>query len=114
MHELGLVFEVIDRVTDVAVENKAARVAGVTLSIGEASGVVPMFIEEVFADACKDTLLEGCELIIESVPALGVCRECRRQYDLTKYEGLCPRCGKKDFDIISGNEFLIKEITIPE
>ena len=114
MHELGLVFEVIKRVEAVAAENNVRHIKKVVLSIGEISYVVPMFIEEVYPDACKDTVLENSELEIETIPARVKCRQCRRVYDPVKFEGVCPHCGKKDFEILSGNEFLIKEIQVPE
>ena len=37
MHELGIVFHVIDMVEKAAAENKAAAVASVTLELGEVS-----------------------------------------------------------------------------
>ena len=41
MHELGVVFNVIKRVEEVAEENDVAQVADVTIRLGEVSGVVP-------------------------------------------------------------------------
>ena len=41
MHELGIVFHVIDMVEKAASENQAASVASVTLELGEVSGVIP-------------------------------------------------------------------------
>lgn len=114
MHELGLVFQVIDRVTEVAAENHVTKIERLVLEIGAASYVVPMFIEEVYADACKGTVLEGSRLEIETIPAIGLCRDCRRQFDLMQFEGRCPRCGKQEFDVLSGKEFLIKEIVVPD
>jgi hydrogenase nickel incorporation protein HypA/HybF len=114
MHELGLVFEVIRRVEAVAAENRISRVQKVVLSIGEISYVVPMFIREVYAPACQGTVLEGSELEIETVPARGKCRACRRVFDIVKFEGACPHCGGKDYEVLSGDEFLIKEICVPE
>lgn len=114
MHELGLVFEVIKRVETLAAEYNIDRVQKVVLAIGEISYVVPMFIREVYAPACEGTVLEGSELEIETIPARGKCLECRRVYDLVKFKGLCPHCGKKDYELLSGDEFLIKEIAVPE
>ena len=39
MHELGIVFYIIDDVKGVAVENGVSRVARVILELGEVSGV---------------------------------------------------------------------------
>ncbi len=114
MHELGLVFEVINRVEALAKENGIQHIQKVVLAIGEISYVVPMFIEEVYAPACRGTVLEGSELVMETIPARGKCRRCRRAFDIVKFEGACPHCGEKDYEVLSGDEFLIKEIIVPE
>ena len=41
MHELGIVFYVIDAVKKAVEENKATKVTKVTLEVGEVSAVVP-------------------------------------------------------------------------
>ena len=46
MHELGIVFHVIDMVEKAAAENQAAAVASVTLELGEVSGVVPDYLTD--------------------------------------------------------------------
>ena len=107
-------FEVINRVEALAKENGIQHIQKVVLAIGEISYVVPMFIEEVYAPACRGTVLEGSELVMETIPARGKCRRCRRAFDIVKFEGACPHCGEKDYEVLSGDEFLIKEIIVPE
>lgn len=67
----GPCFEVIKRVETLAAENGIRHVQKVVLAIGESSSVVPMFIREVYPSACEDTVLEGSELEIETIPAPG-------------------------------------------
>ena len=114
MHELGLIFQVIKIVAPLAEENHVDRILKVTLQIGEISYVVPEYIEELFPDACEGTPLEGCELEIQSVKARGKCRKCRRAFDILQFNGECPRCKAVDYDLLSGDEFLVKEVLIPE
>ena len=40
MHELGIVFHIIDSIEEVGRQNKLRRVSTVTLELGEVSGVV--------------------------------------------------------------------------
>ena len=40
MHEMGVVFHVMDMVEDVAEENELSKVTSVTLQLGEVSGVI--------------------------------------------------------------------------
>ena len=114
MHELGLIFQVIKRVAPLAAENQVDRILKVTLQIGEVSYVVPEYIEELFPDACEGTPLEGCVLEIEPIKARGKCRKCNRAFDILQFSGECPRCKEVDYDLISGDEFLVKEVLIPE
>ena len=46
MHELGIVFSIIDSVEKVGKENGLNSVSVVTLEIGEVSGIVPMFLTD--------------------------------------------------------------------
>lgn len=110
MHELGVVMEVVNAVEAFARENDVERVASVTLQIGELSSMIPRYVEASYPAACDGTLLEGSVLKIEVLPANGRCRACGRIYNVPLNEGTCPFCGGSARDMISGREFLIKEI----
>ena len=43
----------------------------------------------------------------------GICRDCKRAFPIVKNEGYCPRCGKRNADVISGRDFLVKEVIVP-
>lgn len=64
MHELGIVLNVIDRVEEIAKENKVKEVTKLTLEIGEVSSIVPSYFSDCFewakkkTDYMKDTELE--------------------------------------------------------
>ena len=46
MHELGIVFHIMDGVERVAAENQLAKVSAVVLELGEVSGVVPDYLTD--------------------------------------------------------------------
>ena len=48
MHELGIVLNVIDRVEEIAKENKVKKVTKLTLEIGEVSSIVPSYFSDCF------------------------------------------------------------------
>jgi hydrogenase nickel incorporation protein HypA/HybF len=58
--------------------------------------------------------LRGSQLIVNTVTAVGRCRECGREFPIVVNKGLCPDCGSFDKDIIEGTDFLIKEVRILE
>ncbi len=115
MHELGVVFNVIDSVKAVAVENNVTAVTGVTLELGEVSTVIPEYLVDCWNWAIKKhPLLTNCELTIERIPAVTYCEDCGAEYETVKYAKICPKCGSDHTYLLRGNEFTIKEITVDD
>jgi hydrogenase nickel incorporation protein HypA/HybF len=113
MHELGVVFHIIDSVKEIAAENAVTQVASVTLKLGEVSGVIPDYLTDCWNWAVKRTdVLKGAELIIETIPAVTFCEDCRQEYETVRYGRTCPNCGSGNTYLVQGNEFLIKEIAV--
>ena len=70
MHELGVVFYVIDAVEDVAKHNNVSHIHSVTVEIGEVSTVIPEYLLDVWKWAAqKHEMLTDCELLIERIDA---------------------------------------------
>ena len=64
MHELGIVFHIINEIEDVGKENELKTVSSVTVEIGEVSGVLHDYLEDCWKWACsKSELMNGAELI---------------------------------------------------
>lgn len=57
MHELGIVLNVIDRVEEIAKENKVKKVTKLTLEIGEVSSIVPSYFSDCFEWAKKKRII---------------------------------------------------------
>ena len=115
MHELGVVFYVIDDVKKVAIENKVNHVHSVTLEIGEVSTVIPKYLIDCWKWAItKHDLLKDCELKIETIDAITYCEDCQRTYPTIQYGKICPHCGSEHTYLLRGNEFNIKEIEVDE
>ncbi|MEA4895561.1 MAG: hydrogenase maturation nickel metallochaperone HypA [Oscillospiraceae bacterium] len=110
MHELSVCFEVVRTLEELVAENGLNEVQSVTLEIGELSSMIPKYMEECFPAAVDGTRFEHTRLEIEVISGLGRCNRCSRLYQLLPAEGICPECGAKDFAVISGTEFNIKEI----
>ncbi len=113
MHEIGVVRQVLRTVEGFARENNIDEVVSIVLEIGELSMVIPQYVEELYPLVARGTRFERTELCIETVEGRGVCRNCKRVFPIVKNEGYCPRCGKRDAEIISGRDFVIKEIVVP-
>lgn len=114
MHELGVLLQVVEQVEQVAADNGVERVARLTLQVGELSAMIPDYMHKLYPAAVDGTVLEGSELVIERLPANGRCHRCGHVFNLIEAKGSCMECGSGSFEIISGREFMIKEIACPE
>ena len=110
MHELGVVIEVIRTVEEFAVENGLERIDALVLQIGELSSIVPKYVEDCYPAAADGTRLENAELRIEVLPGNAVCGECRTVFNVLEHRGVCPDCRSREWELLGGREFLIKEI----
>ncbi len=111
MHELSLVMEVVKKVEAIAKSNEVTAVEEIVLQIGEISTVIPQFVMSCYPAAVDGTWLEETKLKIEKIKATAECRQCSKVYDPIDYHGICPDCGSKEHEILTGREFLIKEIS---
>lgn len=115
MHELGVVFKVIDICENVANENSISSISGVTLEIGEVSGIVNSYLEDAFKWAIKkSSIMKNAALTIETIPGITLCTNCNNTYSTVTYAKICPHCGSDKTYLTSGNEFAVKEITVDE
>jgi len=114
LHELSVVFEVVKAVEQIALDNHITEVDTIVLQIGEISSMIPRYIEECFPAAIDGTFLEKTKLHIEIITATGLCRECDQVFKIVENEGVCPDCHTRNWELLSGKEFMIKEIVIAE
>lgn len=115
MHELGVVFHIIKSLESVAASNNVEKINKVTLRLGEVSTVIPHYLTDCWKWASnKNDLIRGAELEIETIPAVTFCEDCESQYATVEHGKICPNCGSEHTYLIQGNEFVIKEIEVPE
>lgn len=113
MHELGVVFYVIDDVEKVAKENNVKRVHSVTLEVGEVSTVIPEYLMDCWNCAVKKhEILADCELRVERIDAVTYCEDCQKNYSTVEHGKICPYCKSENTYLLKGNEFNIKEIEV--
>ena len=113
MHELGIVFYIIDDVKEVATANAVTSVSRVTLELGEVSGVVPDLLRDAWRWACaREPLMAGCELAVEETPAVTLCEDCGAEYGTVAHGRTCPACGSARTHLLRGREVMVKEIEV--
>ena len=77
MHELGVVFHIIDDLKEVAIQNDIEKITKVVLELGEVSTVIDTYLTDCWKWAIKkEELLVESELVIEKIPAITYCEDC--------------------------------------
>ncbi len=115
MHELSIVFEVIDQVEKIAKENHVESVTHLTLELGEVSSVIPSYFTDCFNWAIKKSeVMKECKLDIVVLQAESYCKDCKKTFSTMKYGRSCPYCKKDNTTLLSGDEINIKDISVKE
>lgn len=111
MHELSVLSKACDLAEKTAVENHLSHVRYIRLEVGELTGYLPVFFYKYYPILTEDRpLLKGSELIIDEKKGEGMCSECHSLYNIMKNKGVCPKCGSRSKTILSGTQFLLKDI----
>ena len=113
MHEIGIVRQVVRTVSDFAAENQVSDIREVVVDCGELSLVIPEYLEELYPVVAKDSILADAKLTIHMVPGLAECEECDEIFNVIEHKGYCPNCGSFDKTVLSGKDFTIREIVVP-
>ncbi len=114
MHELGIVFQIIKQVDQIAKENQVQEVKKVVLEIGEVSGVVPKYLDDCWkwAVANRSEHMKECALEIITLKATSYCEDCQETYDTVQYGKICPHCQKQNTYLVTGDEVSIRHIEV--
>lgn len=116
MHELGIVFEVVKRLDSLSSENDIlpSDIGMIVLEVGEASTIVPRYLNECWPAAIDNTEFEHVELQVDEIKAKVQCKECGTVYEYLINDSRCPKCYSSSCFMVTGREFNIKEILLYE
>lgn len=111
VHELGIVFSIMDTVEEVARDNQVTCVSSVTLEVGEVASVVEYYLKDCWRWAVqRSEVLADSELVIKPLPAVTYCEACDSTYPTVEHGRTCPHCGSGRTYLLTGNELNILEI----
>ncbi len=115
MHELPVIESVIKVVVRHANAGNARKVITVGLRVGELSDLADEWMQRYFDYASKGTIAEGATLKIERMPVVLKCEGCSKTFpaEINRIGGSrCPDCGGERLALVSGREFVIKQIEV--
>lgn len=63
-----------------------------------------------FDVAKKDSSIPYAELVIEEVPLVLSCAECKKEFESESIDSSCPSCGGWTLEVVSGKELVLTSI----
>jgi hydrogenase nickel incorporation protein HypA/HybF len=109
MHELSIA----DAIVRIACAHAGGRrIETVEVKVGHLRQVVPDALAFAFTLVAEGTEAEGAALLMEEVPAAGICRMCGSESDLPGFPLACDACGSLDVELVRGEELLVDALTM--
>ena len=113
MHEIGIVRQLLRTVTNFAAEQDVRDIREVVVDCGELSLVIPEYLQEIYPVVVKGSILENAKLTVCMVPGMAECDDCDEIFNVVEHKGYCPNCGSFTKTVLSGKDFSIREILVP-
>ena len=110
MHELGIARNILEIVQQSIPPGQEAAVKRIRIRIGQLSGVVPDSLEFCFSALLSETQMEQAGLVIEKIPSVSLCKDCRHRFTVDDFVFSCPACKSLNLEVISGNELEVVDI----
>jgi hydrogenase nickel incorporation protein HypA/HybF len=113
MHELSIALSILDMAAEEANRHGAVRVLGIRLRLGPLAGVVKEALLSAYELARDAEDFGDAKLMIEEVPIIGRCPQCRSDQPVVAIDQLeCAECGTPMADIVSGRELEVVALEI--
>ena len=113
MHEMGLVQNIVDIVLKTVEQNRISKVLRINIRAGQLRAIVPEQLQFCFEILSKESpIVEGAELVIETLPVKGKCKGCEHEFAVREYRFVCPGCGQEEIDVLQGMELLVSNIEV--
>ncbi|MFA5388772.1 MAG: hydrogenase maturation nickel metallochaperone HypA [Candidatus Omnitrophota bacterium] len=113
MHEYHIVENIVKQVLEKAKSFDAKKITGVTLVMGELSGLQEEPVRMYFDTLSKgNALLEGAKVTIKLAKSKLKCKDCGAIFEHERSDFNCPKCCGLASVFNSGKEFYIDNIEI--
>lgn len=115
MHELSIAVSIVEMAQEESGRRGGARIDAVHLKLGALSGVVKEALLSSYDLACENTALRDSRLIIEEVPVVVYCPQCKARRTLKSPQRfVCPECNTVTPEIIEGRDLELVALELRE
>lgn len=112
MYEFSLTKSVNEAILSLCKRSGWRRVRHIVLKVGGLRKVNPELMAFAFNVVSQGTLTEGANFSIMSLPITFRCRSCGREAHSEETTFLCPLCGSRDVELVSGLELAIEFLEV--
>lgn len=105
MHELSIASAILEITLQAADERPVRRIA---VSVGHLRQVVPTSLRFAFELVARDTIAEGAELELHTVPATVECGRCSASSTCSRFPLACAACGSLGVRVTQGEELRVE------
>ena len=114
MHELGIAQNILDIVQQSVPGDQVSAVKKIRIRVGRLSGVVPDSLEFCIQVLLNETEMKQAGLVMETIPTVSRCRDCRHKFAADDFVFSCPVCKSANLELISGRELEVAEIELSD
>jgi hydrogenase nickel incorporation protein HypA/HybF len=114
MHEMSLAHNILEIVQKTAAHHQVSKVTKVTIRAGQLRGIIPEQLRFCFEFVAKDSVAEGAELVVHTLPVKARCKKCEGSFFVREYQFLCPDCGSEELELVQGMELLVENIEVSD
>ena len=112
MYEISLSNTLSKTILKLCSDSGWDRIRRILVKIGGIRKVDPELMTFIFAGLTKDTPAEGAILSIMMIPLTLECKSCGRVASREDSELICPLCGSRKVNILSGLELSIEALEV--
>lgn len=112
MHELSIAQSIVDIVEETMNGEPETNLIEVVVDVGELVAVVPESLEFCYAALTDSTKYAGSKLVINILPVLARCDDCRQEFKVENITFVCPNCNSVKLKIFQGQELKISHLEV--
>lgn len=110
MHELSVVQDLIKLCETNAMNQGCIKVTRIEVKVGKLSGVEPHYLQNTFDCFKEGSICSEAQLVLNIEDISVKCPDCGFSGVIEAGEFSCPRCEKKNLEVIGGEDLILMRL----
>ena len=104
MHSLAIAQDILEAALSEAEKRDAEHIKAISVKIGDGHFTESDSLQFCLEATAEGTIAEGAQIEIELVGTTAKCRECALVFLVENHLPICPHCGDRNPEILTGDE----------